>query len=135
MSNNFALDISKIVDRTKMHASQVARGIKIELFDSVIMDTRVGNPDIWKSPPPPGYVGGRMRGNWQTQEDSPIMGEIDRIDPTGIETLSEVRARVGTGATYMTNNVPYVKRWEDEDAMVAKNMARIDQIVRKEAAK
>lgn len=135
MSNNFSLDISRIVERTKMHASQVARGIKIELFDSIIMDTRVGNPSAWKSPPPPGYVGGRMRGNWQTQEGTPITTEIDRIDPTGVATLSEMRARVGTGETYMTNNLPYVKRWEDEDAMVAKNVARIDQIVRREAAK
>lgn len=121
MSEDFAVDISQIVKRTKLRADQVARGIKIELFGSVIMDTRVDT--------------GRMRGNWQTQEGFPILTEVDRLDPNGDATMAEMKAAVGPGVTYMTNNLPYVKRWEDEDAMVAKNVARIEQIVKREASK
>ena len=35
----------------------------------------------------------------------------------------------------MTNNVPYAEYWEQEDGMIAKNMARISRIVNKEVRK
>lgn len=119
--SNFTVDISKIVKKTQLRTDQVARGIKIELFGSVIMDTRVDT--------------GRLRGNWQTQEGTPIMTETDRLDILGTSARDEVARKTGSGVTYLTNNLPYAKRWEDEDAMVGKNVAQIEQIVRREAAK
>ena len=118
---DFSMEIGQISKRIKMRTDKVAKGIKIELFGSVIMDTRVDT--------------GRLRGNWQTQEGSPIMTETDRKDKLGTSARGEVARKTGSGVTYLTNNLPYAKRWEDEDAMVGKNVARIEQIVRREAAK
>ncbi|HCN47078.1 MAG TPA: hypothetical protein DIT18_16665 [Pseudomonas sp.] len=58
-----------------------------------------------------GYVGGRFRGNWQFSIDSPAIAELDRIDPSGNETLADLIAQVQAltiGQTaYIVNNLPY----------------------------
>lgn len=58
-----------------------------------------------------GYVGGRFRGNWQFSIDSPAIAELDRIDPSGNETLADLMAQVQAltiGQTaYIVNNLPY----------------------------
>lgn len=121
-------DLARIVGA---EVEETTRAIKIALFSGVIMDTRVGNPDGWKSPPPPGYVGGRLRGNWQTSTSAPVEQEIDRIDPQGAEATQEaVEGVTASGVDYLTNNLPYAAVWEERDAMVSRNAARIERIVR-----
>ena len=128
---SFALDISKFSNKVDATLDETCRAIKISLFSSVIMDTRVGNPDGWISPAPPGYVGGRLRGNWQTTTGNPNMDVVDRIDPTGSDATREVESNVkGDTVDYMTNNLPYAEVYEEKDGMIAKNMVRINRIVK-----
>lgn len=58
-----------------------------------------------------GYVGGRFRGNWQFSIDSPSTAELDRIDPSGSETiaalLNQVQALTIGQTAYIVNNLPY----------------------------
>lgn len=59
-----------------------------------------------------GYSGGRFRGNWQVTFDVPATGELDRIDPTGVETLKAGIEQIGqytyaNQSVYFTNNLPY----------------------------
>ncbi|MEY1578200.1 hypothetical protein AB7Z98_04905 [Providencia manganoxydans] len=61
---------------------------------------------------PPGYTGGRFRGNWQVTFNSPADGETGRIDKSGRMTVSMgnyvlEHFKVGMNAIYFTNNVPY----------------------------
>lgn len=63
------------------------------------------------------YSGGRFRGNWQVTFDVPATGELDRIDPTGMETLKDGIEQIGqytcsVQSVYFTNNVPYSVRLE-----------------------
>lgn len=131
---SWAAKLKTIADKGKVDLGELCKSVKIELFSGVVSDTRVGNPSAWKSPPPPGYVGGRLRGNWQTQETIKPSGQIDRIDPTGSAVQAEIEATASAdGVTYFVNNLPYAKVWEEEDAMVARNVARVYQIVTKKA--
>ncbi|MBP1034836.1 hypothetical protein J8631_04600 [Serratia fonticola] len=66
---------------------------------------------------PPGYSGGRFRGNWQVSFDSPADGETGRIDKSGGATLGAgnlviEQFRIGMQAIYFVNNVPYAYRLE-----------------------
>ena len=132
---SFTVDITKFANKTKSTLDESTRAIKISLFNGVIRDTRVGNPDKWKSKPPPGYVGGRLRGNWQTTTGSPASDELDRIDhfdigQDGGEAMAEVKKNVrGFTVDYLANNLPYAEVYEEIDGMVAKNMARIARII------
>lgn len=61
---------------------------------------------------PPGYTGGRFRGNWQVSFDQKSEGETGRIDKSGNETIAAgnmviQRFKVGMTAVYFCNNVPY----------------------------
>ena len=113
------VDISAWAKKTGVTLDQATRAIQVELFSGVIRDTRVDT--------------GRMRGNWQASTMTPIRTEIEREDKSGSATITDMISEVGVGTiTYLTNNLPYVGIYEQKDGMVAKNMARIETIVRKE---
>lgn len=66
---------------------------------------------------PPGYTGGRFRGNWQVSFDAPTTDETGRVDKTGNLTKAEGNYtlslfKVGMKAIYFCNNVPYAYRLE-----------------------
>ena len=116
------VNISAWAKKTNTTLDEAARGITISLFSAVIMDTRV---DL-----------GRLRGNWQASIGSPITSETTRTDKTGTATVSAMQRKVRSGSlNIMTNNVPYAEYWEQQDGMIAKNMARISRIVNKEVRK
>lgn len=61
---------------------------------------------------PPGYTGGRFRGNWQVSFDAPTTEETGRIDKTGDLTKAAGNHtlslfKVGMSSIYFCNNVPY----------------------------
>ncbi len=115
---SFSVDIAKFAAKTNSTLGEACRAIKIELFSSVILDTRVDT--------------GRMRGNWQTSTGTPIEVETDRLDKSGSEAISEVQNNITDfEIDYMTNNVPYAVVWEERDAMILKNMLRIERNLRK----
>ncbi|MBS7440964.1 hypothetical protein [Enterobacter sp. 120016] len=66
---------------------------------------------------PPGYTGGRFRGNWQVSFDALTTDETGRIDKTGNLTKAAGNYtlslfKVGMKAIYFCNNVPYAYRLE-----------------------
>ncbi|EOZ1451726.1 hypothetical protein [Enterobacter bugandensis] len=61
---------------------------------------------------PPGYTGGRFRGNWQVSFDTPTTDETGRVDKSGDLTKAAGNYtlslfKVGMKAIYFCNNVPY----------------------------
>ena len=89
---------------------------------NVIAGSPVGNPDNWaleSLPPPPGYVGGHFRRNWQVSTGQDL-GEIEGVDTTaGAEPMARGKAVIdaksataGTGGIRLIiqNNVPYANR-------------------------
>ena len=66
---------------------------------------------------PPGYTGGRFRGNWQVSFDAPITDETGRVDKAGHLTITAGNVtlglfKVGVRDIYFCNNVPYAYRLE-----------------------
>jgi len=108
---SFANDIKKFAEKTNKNAEEVATVFIIKLFTGIIYDTRVDT--------------GRLRGNWQCSTGTPILTPIDRLDPNGTSTKLEAERTVdGLKVNYLTNNLPYAKRWNDEDGYIETNLAR-----------
>ena len=106
--------ISRVMNE---QTSEFVRAVKIALFNGVIRDTRVDT--------------GRLRGNWQTTTGTPAEGDIPRLDKEGTAAEADVVAGVKEDTIdFLTNNLPYAEVWEQRDGMVARNVARIDRIVR-----
>lgn len=68
---------------------------------------------------PPGYTGGRFKGNWQIGLDQEPQGETGNIDPGGNMSTAAGNAalgrfKVGMKAVFFVNNVPYAYALEVE---------------------
>jgi hypothetical protein len=114
---NFQEQVAAFTAKMDARANAVVRKIVFDVSTGLVMKTPVGDPEYWKSPPPPGYVGGRARGNWQYALETPVINETGVIDKSGGETISTIVGKVPDDAAhhihYITNTLPYIKRLED----------------------
>lgn len=86
---SFAVDISKFVNKAKGNMNKVVQHLTIRLWEGVDALSPVGNPSLWDYPPPPGYVGGHFRRNWQVEINSIPSTVKSGEDPSGSISLTE----------------------------------------------
>ena len=111
----FALDVSKFIEKAKAAPSQVVRKVSLDMLAKVVIRTPVGNPDNWKHPPPPGYVGGRLRANWNTSIGHADLSTSKDTQNTAVRRGESRLSRYdGTQDIYIMNSLPYVRRIEYE---------------------
>lgn len=119
------MQLKAFEDKTKAKADELVGRVTVTIAQRLDERSPVGNPDLWKHKAPPGYVGGRFRGNWQLGVDAIPSGETGRIDPSGSETISAIVGAVPQQAAghiyYLTNNVPYAQELEDGHSGQAPN--------------
>lgn len=115
---SFERDVAAFAKQAGLNLGQAARAIKIEIFSDCIRNTRVDR--------------GRLRGNWQTTTGAPASSATERLDPSGAQAISDVRAKVSDfGVDYLTNNLPYAAIWDQRDGIRSRAIARLDSILRK----
>jgi hypothetical protein len=110
-SQQFALNIRAFVEKAKAAPAQVVRKATLDLLTAIVLRSPVGNPDLWAHKPPPGYVGGRFRANWNVSLSAPDASTTDATDKSGDATIHRglsvlVRAD-GQQDIYITNSLPY----------------------------
>jgi hypothetical protein len=118
---SFSEDIKRFEVNTKGKIDLTARKVALELFRKVVMATPVGNPTLWKSAPPPGYVGGRARGNWQANIGPQSTAvATDTKDKDGNSTMNGILGSmaswkpsdINAGTIWIGNALPYIIRLE-----------------------
>lgn len=114
----FALQLQRFADKAKANADVVVQKVTLDVARSVIEKSPVGNPELWKNPPPPGYVGGRFRANWMFGVGAIDTTTTDEIDASGNMTQTRLAAAISAtkagGVTYISNSLPYGPRIEYE---------------------
>lgn len=138
-ASRFGVDVRRWCEKAKGNADQVLRATVLGLTNNIVFRSPVGNPDLWKSPPPPGYVGGRFRANWQVTIGEPARDSLPVIDPTGsVSILSASTTMQGAQCgppVYIVNNLPYAIELEyghstqSPEGMVRLASAEFQQIV------
>jgi hypothetical protein len=91
------------------------RKVSTDLLTKIVLRTPVGNPSLWKSKPPAGYVGGRLRANWAVTYQNPSSVTTLETDRSGAATIAKgagtIRRATQTGEgdypIYILNNLPY----------------------------
>lgn len=115
-TRGFAAEISRAVDRAKGNIDHAVQALVLKLDRKCVEGSPVGNPDEWTVPPPPGYVGGRFKGNWQIGVNAKPIGTLSTIDPSGTATLAralaDLQAGKGGDTFWIINNLPYARRLE-----------------------
>lgn len=140
----FAADISKFIQRTDAKVAKVVREVVIEIGTGVVLMSPVGQPALWKSPAPKGYVGGHFRANWQYGFGSYPENEVADIDASGRVSIDRVKAGVQAapvaGVHYIVNNLPYAEALENghstqaPEGMVGKTVLRFEGVVKRAAS-
>lgn len=145
--SSFSLDITAFCNKAKERSDAVVRETVIGLGKRLVELSPVGDPTLWKSKPPPGYVGGRFRANWQYGNLAGTgipMTRSNSIDPSGAESMGRiiegVLGSIARTRHYLVNNLPYAKRLEDgwsgqaPAGMVGLTIIEFKQIVRSAVA-
>lgn len=111
---SFELDLKRFADKYKANANLVTKKIVTDIGRRVVEKSPVGDGSLWAEPPPPGYVGGRFRANWQYAFNVVLTGDLPDIDPSGNVSISRIAANTGKpGIHYIVNNLPYAERLEN----------------------
>lgn len=114
--STFKLQIDKQIGKARDRMDLFCRKTVLAMGNSLVLHTPVGNPDLWKTPPPPGYVGGRARGSWQIGINSMTVDRVGTIDAAGAMSLARITAGVAGGKRgdvfYITNSLPYARELE-----------------------
>ena len=111
----FSDDIKKFTVKCTSNSDQVVRRTVFGIMESIDMMSPVGDATYWKSKPPPGYVGGHFRANWQLNEGSPPTGEIEGTAWQGAldREKAKVPAKAAGKVFYYGNTLPYAQAIED----------------------
>lgn len=131
MADTFALDISKFIAKAKANGEQVVQKVGADILSSVVQRTPVGNPSLWKSKPPKGYVGGRLRANWNVSFGVPDISTTTTTDASGGMTTArgvEIIAKWdGQADIYVMNSLPYARpiEYEGHSMQAPAGMVRI----------
>lgn len=114
----FELAIDKFSETVPERVLLLQKTLAFDGLRRLINKTPVGNPSLWQSPPPPGYVGGRARANWQVTIDAPALAPTDNIDANGAATKAAGEAvilglKVPFRTIWLSNSVPYIEALND----------------------
>ena len=114
----FSLDIAAFVKKAGGNVEKVVQKVGADILASVVARTPVGNPSLWKSKPPKGYVGGRLRDNWNVSFGAPDLTTTVIRDQSGAPTISRgigvLAGWNGEADIYVMNSLPYVRTIEYE---------------------
>lgn len=133
MSGKFSADLSRFKSKTANALDATRRAVAIKLFSAVINDTPV--------------LTGRLRGNWQTSINSPVVATLDNIDLNGASTINAAEATIArskmSDVLYLRNNLPYAYRIEYEgwshtkapQGMMRRNVVRFRRLLAEQARK
>jgi len=111
--NTFSDDIKKFSEKTGTTLDQVIIDYVVGVSQKVIERTPVGNPSLWQSNAPPGYVGGTARANWIPSIGTPDQTEVNSTDENrGSSQVLAIQSQIPGNIYYLTNNVPYIERLE-----------------------
>ena len=116
MGVDFKIDISSWAAKVGDRVDVVVRKTVLSIGTSLVLKSPVGDPSLWKSKPPKGYVGGHFRANWQHGFNITPSGTVDAADAAGAATIEGMAQRVdatsGDGTHFLVNNLPYANRLE-----------------------
>lgn len=111
MAKGWDLDPSIFAGMVEEDVGKKMRIISIQLLNEIVTKSPVGNPELWMSKPPPGYVGGTFRASNLVSLGAPDYSEPTGPDEEGSRTIQQGNAVIATSkpfsVIYIQSNLPY----------------------------
>lgn len=108
----FSVQVSSLILSMNSKVQKVVSGTVKALGADVVDRSPVGDPGLWRSEPPKGYVGGNFKANWVHSFNAQSSATSPDIDPTGGVSISRINQSVDaikdvSGVHFLSNNLPY----------------------------
>ncbi len=122
---SFEDDIRRFSRKTDARVNLAVKKIVFDVATRLVLRSPVGDASYWRSPAPPGYVGGRFRANWQFAINNYDTTTSDNVDAGGGKTLVRIGREVPNDASgkvhFITNSLAYSKALEEGRSRQAPN--------------
>lgn len=139
MATQFEQQVQEWVNRTKAKLRLTNKEVILAVAGSLVGKSPIGRPEMWKDPPPKGYLPGQFKANWRGSFGTVDYTTEDFVDVTGEVSLVQINSAIPedpTGVFYITNSLPYAQVLEDGGAIhnippggyVALTVLEFDQI-------
>lgn len=114
MAGSFQVDISNFINKANKSMDKAVTYTLLGLGRMVVENSPVGDASYWQHPPPPGYVGGRFRANWQHGTGTMPTIVYDMTANIGFQRIQSSIPNNSAGLVHwIINNVPYSIRLEN----------------------
>jgi hypothetical protein len=115
-ADSFSLALRDFAEKANAKVHTVVTKFSQDILARVVNRTPVGNPSLWKSKPPAGYVGGRLRANWTVGLGGPDLStnQPPSAAASAVSRGSAVIAKWQGQDIYLMNSMPYVREIEYE---------------------
>lgn len=141
MESNHSAELKAAYDKKVLGLlTTIVKKTALSVDRELVLETPVGNPDLWKNAAPAGYVGGRARSNWLASINSPRTDAGAQTTRKGSDTVNSklVNFKIATDTIFITNNVPYIGELNNGhstqaasgfiDAIIARNRRKAAQV-------
>ena len=86
---------------------RIVRETTLEFADRLASEwTPLGNPELWKSPPPADYRPGNLQSSWFFSVGAPSKATTERTDIRAVNDLDQLPEKAGQ-KVYFSNNAPH----------------------------
>lgn len=95
-------------ERVQGFADRIVRETVLEFGEQLARDwTPLGNPELWKSPPPAGYKPGNLQSSWFFSVGSPSTETTERTDVRAVNDLDRMPERPAGQRLYLSNSADH----------------------------
>jgi hypothetical protein len=115
-------NIDRLMGEVETSLGDFANLVALDAFTSLVYKTPAGNPDLWESPAPDGYVGGQARASWNIQHRKPDTS-LPSTWGASLPVAPQLKS-MGLEPVYVTSSVPYMGRLEDGHSKQGKHMQK-----------
>jgi hypothetical protein len=114
---DFSVSVKAFAEMTSKKLLDIKKEAAVEVANRVIERSPVGDPALWKTKPPKGYVGGQFKANWVAANGSVDSSTTNAIDPSGQLTKDTVKSSIDGAIDqqdiYISNSLPYAVELEN----------------------
>ena len=102
-----ALGIRKHNQQALPALDRIVRETTLEFADRLATDwTPLGNPELWKSPPPADYRPGNLQSSWFFSIGAPSRATTEATNIRAVNDLDQLPEKAGQ-KVYLSNNSPH----------------------------
>lgn len=108
-----AADLQRFKAKAMGRADRIIRETVLEFGEQLVTDwTPLGNPELWKSPPPADYRPGNLQSSWFFSVGTPSTEKTDRTDIRAINGLDRLPQDAAGQTAYLANSADHASSIE-----------------------